>query len=107
MNEHLTQRAQRLLEEFEEVAFAMGGARITHGIGAVLRHLAWTETDEHSSHRGIPCSRLLELAEQLEAPTLLEQALAGDKAAARRFLFEGGFTDKAGRLLPHLRGTGP
>lgn len=103
MNEHLTQRAQRLLDEFDEATIDGEGHSTRHGLGAVLRHLAYTETDGDYSARGIPASRLLALAEELEVPTVLELALAGDREAARSFLFENGFTDKDGRLLPHFR----
>jgi hypothetical protein len=41
------------------------------------------------------------MAKELEAPCLLTRALAGDKDAARQFLFEAGFTDEHGQL------TGP
>ena len=34
------------------------------------------------------------------APSLLTRALAGDKEAARQFLYEAGFTDKEGNLRP-------
>jgi hypothetical protein len=43
----------------------------------------------------------LAIAAELTAPTLMERALAGDKDAARQFLFEAGFTDEHGQL------TGP
>jgi hypothetical protein len=46
-------------------------------------------------------SDLLSIAAELEAPCLLTRALAGDKDAARQFLFEAGFTDEHGQL------TGP
>jgi hypothetical protein len=111
MRSHLTQRAQRLIDEFEEGANMNPGAidagqSIRHGIAAVLRHLAATESDEESWY-AVPASRLDQLAENLIAPTLIERALAGDKAAARQFLHEAGFTDADGRLLPHLRTPEP
>jgi len=45
--------------------------------------------------------QILAIAAELIAPTLMERALAGDKDAARQFLFEAGFTDEHGQL------TGP
>lgn len=111
MTTHLTQRAQRLIEEFEEGANLDPGAidpghSTGHGIAAVLRHLAATEGDEESWY-AVPASTLIRLAEDLTAPTLLDRALAGDKAAASRFLHEAGFTEADGQLLPHLRTPEP
>ena len=37
------------------------------------------------------------------APTLLDRAMTGDAVAARQFLYETGFTDKEGQLLPHYQ----
>jgi hypothetical protein len=37
------------------------------------------------------------------APTLLDRAMTGDTVAARQFLYEAGFTDKEGQLLPHYQ----
>ena len=105
-------RAQRLLDEFEEgAAFAGGhsishgiavGHSIRHGIAAVLWHLIATEADPES-WGAVPANRLEDLADALEAPTLMERALAGDAAAAKQFLHEAGFTDKQGQWLPQYQ----
>lgn len=93
MTDHLTSRAQRLIDEFEE------GQSVRHGIAKVLTHLAGTYGDQESWY-AIPASTLVQLAAELTAPTMLDRALAGDKEAARQFLFKAGFTDKDGNLHP-------
>jgi hypothetical protein len=98
MTDHLTSRAQRLIDEFEE------GQSVRHGIAKVLTHLAYAfdticEGDGESLI-GVPVSTLDELAAELTAPTLLDRALDGDKDAARQFLYEAGFTDEHGQLRP-------
>ena len=97
--DHLTSRAQRLIEEFED------GQDTRHGIANVLNHLAYafqvTCDGEGESLTGVPVSTLEDLVLELEAPTLLDRALSGDKAAAREFLFEMGVIDENGQL------TGP
>lgn len=94
-----TSRAQRLIDEFEEAACLTDSFSIRHGIAAVLRHLADTEADDESWY-GIPQNRLQDLAEALNAPSLLDRAMAGDATAARQFLREAGFTDERGQWLP-------
>lgn len=93
MTDHLTSRAQRLIEEFEE------GQDTRHGIANVLTHLveAWGDSE---SWYAVPASTLQQLAAELRAPCLLTRALAGDKEAARQFLHEAGFTDEHGNLHP-------
>ena len=93
MTDHLTSRAQRLIEEFEE------GESVRHGIANVLTHLveAWGDSE---SWYAVPASTLEHLATELRAPCLLTRALAGDKEAARQFLHEAGFTDEHGNLHP-------
>ena len=97
MTDHLTQRAQRLIEEFEE------GESVREGIANVLFHLAvaWGSYSDDTTPVGVRCSTLGAMAKELKAPCLLTRALAGDKDAARQFLFEAGFTDEHGQL------TGP
>ena len=95
-------RAQRLLDEFEEGAAFAGGHSIRHGLAAVLRHLIATEADPES-WGAVPANRLEGLANALEAPTLMERAMAGDATAARQFLHEAGFTDKQGQWLPQYQ----
>ena len=98
MTDRLTQRAQRLVEEFDE------SEDVRHGIAAVLTHLAKahdTYSDGDEFWHGVTTNTLDDLAAELTAPTLLDRALAGDKDAARQFLFEAGFTDEHGQL------TGP
>lgn len=92
-------RAQRLVDEFEEGASFAGGFSIRHGIARVLRHVSDTESDLES-FGAIPARTLEELADTLEAPSLLARAMAGDAAAARQFLHEAGFTDASGNWLP-------
>lgn len=93
MTDHLTSRAQRLIDEFEE------GQSIRHGIAKVLTHLANNYGDMKSWH-AVPASTLVQFAAELTAPTLLDRALDGDKDAARQFLYEAGFTDEFGQLRP-------
>jgi hypothetical protein len=97
MTNHLTQRAQRLIEEFEY------GQDTRHGIANVLTLLAngWESYSDDGTLVGVRCSTLEYMATELTAPTLMERALSGDKDAARQFLFEAGFTDEHGQL------TGP
>ena len=98
MTDHLTFRAQRLIDEFEE------GESVRHGIAKVLTHLAYAFDmicdGDGESMVGVPVSTLDELAAELTTPTLLDRALAGDKTAAKLFLHEAGFTDKHGKLRP-------
>jgi len=93
MTDHLTSRAQRLIDEFEE------GQSIRHGIAKVLTHLANNYGDMESWY-AVPASTLVQFAAELTAPTLLDRALDGDKDAARQFLYEAGFTDEHGQLRP-------
>jgi hypothetical protein len=93
MTDHLTSRAQRLIEEFEE------GESVRHGIAKVLMHLADNYGDMESWY-AVPASTLVQFAAELTAPTLLDRALDGDKDAARKFLREAGFTDEFGQLRP-------
>ena len=95
-------RAQRLVDEFEEGAAFAGGHSIRHGIAAVLRHLVATETDPES-WGAVPARTLEDLADALTAPTILERAMNGDAAAAKQFLHEAGFCDKAGQWLPQYQ----
>ena len=97
-------RAQRLVDEFEEGASLDFGKGFSfrHGIAAVLRHLVATEADPES-WGAVPANRLDALADALEAPTLLERAMAGNAAAARQFLHEAGFLDKQGQWLPQYQ----
>lgn len=99
MTDHLTSRAQRLIDEFEE------GQSIRHGIARVLTHLANNYGDmegwgDMESWYAVPASTLVQFAAELTAPTLLDRALGGDKDAAREFLREAGFTDEFGQLRP-------
>lgn len=97
MTDHLTSRAQRLIEEFEE------GESVREGIANVLLHLAAT-WDTYSAGdefwHGVTVDTLEEFAAELNAPCLLTRALSGDKEAAKQFLFEAGFTTKDGNLHP-------
>ena len=95
-------RAQRLLEEFEEGAAFAGGHSIRHGIAAVLRHIADTDSQygDMESFYAVPTRTFEDLADALEAPSLLERAMNGDATAAKQFLHEAGFTDKQGQWLP-------
>ena len=99
-------RAQRLIDEFEEAASYYGGySSIRHGIAAVLRHLADTDAQygDMESWYAVPARTLENLADALEAPTLLDRAMNGDAAAAKQFLHEAGFTDKQGQWLPQYQ----
>jgi len=94
--DHLTSRARRLIEQFEE------GESVREGIANVLICLitsCYTYSEDTTLH-GVPCSTLEDIAEELTAPSLLTRALAGDEKAARQFLHEAGFTDKEGNLRP-------
>jgi hypothetical protein len=99
VTDHLTSRAQRLIEEFED------GQDVRHGIANVLNHLAVAYDSycdaEGDSIVGVPTSTIEELVAELKAPTLLDRALTGDKAAAKQFLMEMGVIDENGQL------TGP
>jgi hypothetical protein len=103
MNNHLTSRAQRFIEEFEL------GSTTRHGIANVLEHLA----EAWDGERIIPVSLLHAISElhaisdELTAPTLLDRALAGDKDAARQFLYEAGFIDEDGNLHPRYSSEAP
>jgi hypothetical protein len=99
MTDHLTSRAQRLIDEFEE------GESVREGIANVLTHLAntWGSYSDEGELHGVRVALLEDLAEELTAPTLLDRALAGDKDAARQFLYEAGFTDEHGQLRPPYR----
>ena len=100
-------RAQRLVDEFEEAAtnWDDGSYSVRHGIAAVLRHLADTDAQygDMESFYAVPVRTLEDLADALEAPTLLERAMKGDVAAAKQFLHEAGFTDKQGYFLPQYQ----
>ena len=100
-------RAQRLVDEFEEAAtnWDDGSYSVRHGIAAVLRHLADTDAQygDMESFYAVPTRTLEDLADALEAPTLLERAMKGDAAAAKQFLHEAGFTDKQGYFLPQYQ----
>jgi len=94
--DYLTSRAQRLIEEFDE------SEDVRHGIAAVLTHLANAHdsySDGEEFWHGVTTNTLDDLAAELTAPTLMERALAGDAIAAKRFLYEAGFTDKQGQWL--------
>jgi hypothetical protein len=97
--DHLTTRAQRLIEEFEE------GQDVRHGLANVLQHLAcaWDSYSDDGTLVGVRCSTLEDLVDELTAPSLLDRALAGDKAAARQFLMEAGIIDAQGQLTPNYR----
>jgi hypothetical protein len=99
-------RAQRLIDEFEQGRDFAGGFSIRHGIAAVLRHLSVDEelvAGDTDSFYAVPTRTLEDLADALEAPTLMERAMAGDATAARQFLHEAGFTDKQGQWLPQYQ----
>jgi hypothetical protein len=104
-------RAQRLVDEFEEAFCFCGGFSVRHGIAAVLRHLADTDAQYGDygqfsvmeSFYAVPTRTLEGLVDALEAPTLLERALAGNATAAKQFLRQSGFTDKHGQLLPQYQ----
>jgi hypothetical protein len=96
-------RAQRLVDEFEQGSDFAGGFSIRHGIAAVLRHLVDTEAEEDVSWGVVSARTLQYLADALEAPTLMERAMAGDATAAKQFLYEAGCTDKQGQWLPQYQ----
>ena len=98
-------RAQRLVDEFEQAASFYGGFSVRHGIAAVLRHLADTDSQygDMESFYAVPTNTLEDLADALEAPTLMERALAGDATAAKQFLYEAGFADEHGQWLPQYQ----
>jgi len=97
-------RAQRLVDEFEQAASFCGGYSVRHGIAAVLRYLADTDAQYgFVAFYAVPTRTLEDLADALEAPTLMERALAGDAAAAKQFLHEAGFTDEQGQWLPQYQ----
>jgi len=97
-------RAQRLVDEFEQAASFYGGFSVRHGIAAVLRHLADTDAQYgFVAFYAVPTHTLEDLADALEAPTLMERALAGDATAAKQFLHEAGFTDEQGQCLPQYQ----
>jgi len=101
--------AQRLIDEFEEAAtnWDNGSYSVRHGIAAVLRHLADTDAQygDMESFYAVPVRTLEDLADVLEAPTLMERAMKGDATAAKQFLHEAGFTDKQGQWLPQYQPT--
>jgi hypothetical protein len=99
MSYKLTSRAERLIEEF------VLGESVQEGIANVLIHLAvtWDSYSDDTTLQGVRCSTLEDMAEELTAPTLLDRALAGDKDAARQFLYEAGFTDEHGQLRSPYR----
>lgn len=101
----LSLRAQRLVDEFTEGANWDGGFSIRHGLAWVLRHITDTEGGyaDPESFYAIPARTLETLADALQAPTLLDRALAGDPEAARQFLREAGFIDADGQLAPQYR----
>ena len=71
----------------------------------MLRHLADTDAQygDMESFYAVQVRTLEDLADALEAPTLLERAMKGDAAAAKQFLHEAGFTDKQGYFLPQYQ----
>lgn len=101
-------RAQRLIDEFADAAYqdTSGGFSVRLGVAGLLRHLADTHdsySDGDEFWHGVTTNTLEDLAEALEAPTLLERAMKGDAAAAKQFLHEAGFTDKQGQWLPQYQ----
>ena len=100
-------RAQRLVDEFEEAAtdWEAGKYNIRQGIAGVLRHIADTDSQygDMESFYAVPVRTLEDLADALDAPTLMERAMKGDAAAAKQFLHEAGFTDKQGHWLPQYQ----
>jgi hypothetical protein len=99
MTGHLTSRTQRLVKLLEE------GDSVPEGIANVLRHLAaaWDSYSDDTTLHGVRVSVLEDFAEELTAPTLMDRALAGDRAAAREFLQELGMIDADGQLMPPYR----
>lgn len=94
-------RAQRLIDEFENATCAChSGHKVRFGIAAVLWHIVDTEIQDDNT---VPARTLEDLANALEAPTLLERAINGDATAAKQFLHEAGFTDKQGQWLPQYQ----
>ena len=101
-------RAQRLVDEFDEGSWTASGAySIRHGIAAVLRHLTATAAQygDMESECAVPVRVIEDVADALDAPTLMERAMAGDAAAARQFLRQAGFTDEHGQWLPQYQPT--
>jgi hypothetical protein len=98
-------RAQRLVDEFEQVASFYGRFGVRYGIAAVLRHLIYSDAQygDMESFYAVPARTLEDLADALEAPTLMERAMKGDATAAKQFLHEAGFTDKHGQWLPQYQ----
>lgn len=99
-------RTLRLIDEFEDAAYLDGGSySVRHGIAAVLRHLADTDAQygDMESFYAVPTRTLEDLADALEAPTLMERAMSGDATAAKQFLHEAGFTDERGQWLPQYQ----
>ena len=94
MTDHLTQRAQRLIEEFEE------GENVRHGIANVLAHVAAAWSDLYEV---VPSRTLEDLAVELTAPTLFQRALAGEPEAARQVLQQMGVIDANGQLTEQYR----
>jgi len=94
--DHLTSRAQRLLDEFEK------GKSVRHGIANVLMHLVHAWSDPESWY-GVPASILEQLADDLTAPTVHARPLAGDQAAVNRVLRELKIIDEHGQLRPPYR----
>lgn len=97
---NLDDHAELLVEEFEE------GESVRQGIARVLTRI--TETldsyiDEDESDHVVRISVLQGLIEKLSAPSLLERALAGDRAAAREFLQQLGMIDADGQLVAPYR----
>lgn len=99
MTDHLTQRAQRLIEEFEE------GASVVEGLVNVLYHLAAVGDDysDDGTLIGVRCTTLEDLASELTAPTLFDRALAGDPDASRQILQKMGVIDANGQLTENYR----
>lgn len=101
-------RAQRLIDEFHEGSTLSpwhGGFSVRHGLAWVLRYLVDTEAgfSGQGSCCAVPVNALTDLADALDAPSLLDRALSGDSRAARKFLHQAGFTDANGNLLPHFQ----
>jgi hypothetical protein len=93
--DHLTSRAQRLIEEFEE------GESVRHGLANVLMHLAnaWDSySDGEEFWHGVTTDTLEDFIDELTAPTLFDRALAGDRKAAKQFLQDLGMIDENGQL---------
>ena len=96
----ITSRAERLIDEFEE------GKSVRHGIAKVLTHLAGAYGDPESWY-AVPAGTLEQLAAELNAPTLLDRAMAGDRQAARQFLQQLGLIDEHGQLTGPYRPEAP